>query len=108
MWAEDYDLDPSQSSMPPYFDLLLEYWPEDWDEEDEEEADEDESADDKPEGEISWRVQIEYVDETTQEITACGVYLMDRPKELYLAMLEYFEAETDNLYEEYTENFSLE
>ena len=93
MWAEDYDLNPSRSSIPPYFDLLPEYWPEDWDER---EIDEDEPEDDDPEGEVSWRVQIEYADETTQEITAYGVYLMDKPEELYLAMLEYFEPEIDD------------
>ena len=93
MWAEDYDLNPSRSSIPPYFDLLPEYWPEDWDER---EIDEDEPEDDDPEGEVSWRVQIEYADETTQEITAYDVYLMDKPEELYLAMLEYFEPEIDD------------
>ena len=93
MWAEDYDLNPSQRSIPPWFDLLPEYWPEDWDEE---EADEDEPGDDEPEGKVSWRVQIEYADETTQEITAYEVYLMDKPEELYLAMLEYFEPEIDD------------
>lgn len=93
MWAEDYDLNPSRSNIPPYFDLLPEYWPEDWDEE---EADEDEPGDDEPEGKVSWRVQIEYADETTQEITAYEVYLMDKPEELYLAMLEYFEPEIDD------------
>lgn len=108
MWAEDYDLNPSQRSIPPWFDLLPEYWPEDWDEEDEEETDDDEPTDYEPEGEISWRVQIEYADETTQEITAYGVYLTDRPEELYLAMLEYFEPETDDFDEEYTESIPLE
>ena len=108
MWAEDYDLNPSQRSIPPWFDLLPEYWPEDWDEEDEEETDDDEPTDYEPEEEISWRVQIEYADETTQEITAYGVYLTDRPEELYLAMLEYFEPETDDFDEEYTESIPLE
>lgn len=93
MWAEDYDLNSSRSSIPPYFDLLPEYWTENWDEE---EADEDEPENDEPEGEVSWRVQIEYADETTQEITAYDVYLMDKPEELYLAMLEYFEPETED------------
>lgn len=108
MWAEDYNLNPSQSSVPPRFDLLPEYWPEDWDEEDEEEAHDDEPAEDEPEDEISWRVQIEYADETMQEITACGVYLTDRPEDLYLEMLEYFEPETDDFDEEYTESIPLE
>ena len=93
MWAEDYDLNPSRSSILPCFDLLPEYWPEDLDEG---EDDGDGPEDDEPEGEVSWRVQIEYADETTQEITAYDVYLMDKPEELYLAMLEYFEPEIDD------------
>ena len=105
MWAEDYDLDPSLSSIPLYFDLLPEYWPEDADEE---ETDEDMLEDDEaePEGEISWRVQIEYADETKQEITAYEGYLIDKPAELYLALLEYFEPETDD-FDDYFEEDDL-
>lgn len=102
MWLEDYDLIPSRNSIPPYFDLLPEYWP------DEEEADEDFSDEDMPEGEICWRVQIEYANHTTQEILSYQDYLMDRPEELHLALLEYFEPETDDFDEEYAGNDLLE
>lgn len=103
MWPEDYDLIPSRNSIPPYFDLLPEYWPDEG-----EEADEDFLDEDVPEGEICWRVQIEYANHTTQEIVSYQDYLMDRPEELYLALLEYFEPETDDFDEEYTENAPLE
>ena len=103
MWPEDYDLAPSRNSVPPYFDLLPEYWPDE-----DEEADEDFSDEDMPEGEVCWRVQIEYANHTTQEIVSYQDYLMDRPGELYLALLEYFEPETDDFDEEYAENAPLE
>lgn len=102
MWPEDYDLAPSRNSVPPYFDLLPEYWPDEG-----EEADEDFSDEDMPEGEVCWGVQIEYANHTTQEIVSYQDYLMDRPEELYLALLEYFEPETDDFDEEYTENTLL-
>ena len=103
MWPEDYDLAPSRNSVPPYFDLLPEYWPDE-----DEEADEDFSDENMPEGEVCWRVQIEYANHTTQEIVSYQDYLMDRPEELYLALLEYFEPETDDFDEEYAENAPLE
>ena len=103
MWPEDYDLTPSRSSIPPYFDLLPEYWPDDWGEEEADEDDED-SCDEEgvpePEGEVSWRVNIEYSNHTSQEIVSYQEYLSDRPEELYLALLEYFVPEIDNLDEE--------
>ena len=103
MWPEDYDLIPSRNNIPPYFDLLPEYW-----QDEDEEADEDFWDEDVPEGEICWRVQIEYANHTTQEIVSYQDYLMDRPEELYLALLEYFEPETDDFDEEYAENAPLE
>ena len=54
MWEEDYSLAPFRNSIPPYFDLLPEYWPEEDEETGEELPDED-----VPEGEVCWRVQIE-------------------------------------------------
>ena len=93
----------SRSSIPPYFDLLPEYWPDDWGEEEADEDDED-SCDEEgvpePEGEVSWRVNIEYSNHTSQEIVSYQEYLSDRPEELYLALLEYFVPEIDNLDEE--------
>lgn len=110
MWPEDYDLTPSRNSVPPYFELLPEYWPDDWDEEEADEDDED-SCDDEdtqePESEASWRVNIEYSNHTSQEIVSYQDYLADRPEELYLALLEYFMPETDDFDEDYEEDSPL-
>jgi len=96
MWAEDYDLNPYRNSTPPYFDLLPEYWPDDdWMGEDEESVDDILNEDVRDE-EICWRVQIEYADHTAQEIVSYQDYLTDRPEELYLALLDYFEPETED------------
>ena len=65
MWPEDYNLAPSRNSVLPYFDLLPEYWPDK-----DEEADKDFSDEDMPEGEICWRMQIEYTNHTAQEIVS--------------------------------------
>lgn len=48
-----------------------------------------------PERAFSRRVRIEYTDHTTQEITSYESCLSDRPEELHLALLEYFEPSTD-------------
>lgn len=110
MWPEDYDLTPSCNSIPPYFELLPEYWPDDWDEEEADEDDED-SLDDEdvpePEGKASWRVNIEYSNHTSQEIVSYQDYLADRPEELYLALLEYFVPETDDFDDDYEEDSPL-
>ncbi len=68
MWAEDYDLNPSRNSIPPYFDLLPEFWRDDEDDEVERD-DEERSKNDAPGEEISWRVQIKYADRTEQNFT---------------------------------------
>ena len=110
MWPEDYDLTPSRSNIPPYFDLLPEYWPDDWEEEEADKDDED-SLDEEdvpePEGEVSWRVNIEYSNHTSQEIVSYQDYLADRPEELYLALLEYFVPETDDFDDDYEEDSPL-
>ena len=110
MWPEDYDLTPSRSNIPPYFDLLPEYWPDDWEEEEADKDDED-SLDEEdvpePEGEASWRVNIEYSNHTSQEIVSYQDYLADRPEELYLALLEYFVPETDDFDDDYEEDSPL-
>ena len=104
MWAEDYNLDPSRNSIPPYFDLLPEYWPdENWMDDEYEETDANPPDEDMPERDISWRVQIEYSDHTTQDITSYQDYLTDRPEELFLALLEYFVPETDDFDAEYND-----
>jgi len=86
MWPEDYDLDPGS---------LPEYSPDDWDEDVDEGLLEAEVPSAEPRREASWQVWIEYADQTTQEIISYQSYLTDRPEELYLAMLEYFEPEED-------------
>ena len=93
MWPEDYGLIHPRGSVPSDFELF----PDAWDEED--------SLDDEdtpePEGEASWRVDIEYSNHTSQEIVSYQDYLLERPEELYLALLEYFVPETDDFDEEY-------
>ena len=100
MWPEDYGLIHPRGSIPLDFELF----PDDWDEEEADEDDED-SLDDEDapelEGEASWRVDIEYSDHTSQEIVSYQDYLLERPEELYLALLEYFVPETDDFDEEY-------
>ncbi len=109
MWPEDYNLAPSRNSIPPYFELLPEYWPDDdWEDEDEDEETDKDISVPEPEGDASWRVKIEYADFTTQDIVSYQEYLTDRPEELYFAMLEYFEPEEDDFDEEYEEESPLE
>ena len=106
MWPEDYGLIHPRGSIPLDFELF----PDDWDEEEAGEDDED-SLDDEDapelEGEASWRVDIEYSNHTSQEIVSYQDYLLERPEELYLALLEYFVPETDDFDEEYEYDGSL-
>ena len=85
MWQEDYGLSPDRT------DPYLPVDPEDWDEDFEEE----EADDPALEIEASWRVQSEYADHTQQEIVSYEDYLPDRPEELYFALLDYFEPDTE-------------
>ena len=95
MWAEDYNLDPSRNRIPPYFELLPEYWPdEDWLDNEDEELDEGLTDENEPEREVRWRVHIEYSDHSKQDIDSYQDYLTGRPEELYYALLEYFVPET--------------
>ena len=95
MWPEDYDLDPASLSG---------CFQDDW----EGDADDDPPDEDialmEPEREASWRVWIEYADNTTQEILSYQDCLMDRPEELYLALLEYFEPDADEFSEDTAED----
>ncbi len=84
MWPEDYDLDPGS---------LLECCLDNWDEDADVELLEVEAPPADLGRKASWQVRIEYADQTTQEIISYQLYLTDRPEELYLAMLEYFEPE---------------
>lgn len=95
MWPEDYDLSPDDPFLSGlYLDLLPEFWPEGWGDEDDD-ADGD-PAGDAPEAEVYWRVQIEYADETSQEIVSYQDYLFDKPAELLFALSEYFEPDTED------------
>lgn len=99
MWPEDYDLDPD--SLEGCF----------WDVRDEDLYEgflEEEAPPVEPKGEASWLVQIEYADGTDQEIVSYQSYLSDRPEELYLALLEYFEPEEDEFSEDFDEDAPLE
>ena len=106
MWPEDYGLIHPRGSIPLDFELF----PDDWEEEEADKDDED-SLDEEdvpePEGEVSWRVNIEYSNHTSQEIVSYQDYLADRPEELYLALLEYFVPETDDFDDDYEEDSPL-
>jgi hypothetical protein len=80
MWEEDYNLGPND--IPPYFDLLPEFWPDD-------DCIDEDTEEDIPEEDVCWRVQIEYTDFSTHEIVSCQEGLPDRPEELYWAMMDY-------------------
>ena len=49
----------------------------------------------EPEGRPFWQVQVEYNNHTVQNISSYEDYLPDRPEELYLSLLEYFEPEDE-------------
>lgn len=89
MWPEDYNLDPESLSEYDVDDL------DDWDEEVDDNSLGENIAVVEPERDARWRVRIEYTDHTTQEIVSDQDYLDDRPEELYLALMEYFEPEED-------------
>ncbi|MCI8526911.1 MAG: hypothetical protein HFF17_13565 [Oscillospiraceae bacterium] len=97
MWPEDYNLTPSQG------------WPDDWEDEESEFDGEFESdeAIPEPEEDISWQVEIAYADHSTQEIVSYQGYLLDRPEELYHALLEYFQPEQEDFDVEYDEEASF-
>ena len=98
MWPEDYDLDPES---------LPEFYLGDWDEDADDGFLDENTALVEPERDASWRVWIEYADNTTQEILSYQDCLMDRPGELYLALLEYFEPEADEFSEDFSEDGSF-
>lgn len=49
----------------------------------------------EPEGSPSWRAQVEYTNQTKQDISGYHEYLPERPEELYFSLLEYFEPEEE-------------
>lgn len=99
MWPEDYYLD-SESLTGCFWDI--------WSEEVDEDFLKVEAPPAEPKGEASWQVQIEYADGTTQKILSYQSYLSDRPEELYISLLEYFEPEEDEFSEDFDEDAPLE
>lgn len=102
MWEEDYNLAPDDYSDVPYFDLLPEYWSDDWydEDEDEDEGEDNEQADTASKAEIYWRVRLEYAASPDQEIISYQDYLYDKPDELFWALMEYFSPESDDDFDE--------
>ena len=88
MWEQDYCLNPDEDDV--FTDIFLE---EGIYEDELEEGEEERLI--EPEGRPSWRVQVEYSNHTVQDISSYEDYLSDRPEELYLSLLEYFEPEEE-------------
>lgn len=89
MWEQDYCLNPDEENYDPFLE-----WEEGFFMEDLEERLEIQPPK-EPEGSPSWRVQVEYMNHTEQDICSYEDYLPDRPEELYLSLLEYFEPEDE-------------
>ena len=89
MWEQDYCLNPDED------DFFTDIFPEEGiyidDLEEKEEA-----LPAEPEGRPSWQVHIEYSNHTVQDICSYEDYLPDRPEELYLSFMEYFEPDEDS------------
>ena len=47
----------------------------------------------KPDGGLSWRIQVEYSNHMAQDTCSYDDYLPERPGELYFSLLEYFNIE---------------
>ena len=103
VWEEDYQLGPDTPFADiPDLDLLPEYWADseddDWPEDDAPEQEESEQ-----EAEIYWCVKIEYADGAEQEIVSYQDNLFDKSDELFFALREYFQPETDDFPEDFEE-----
>ncbi|GFI24083.1 hypothetical protein IMSAGC011_02879 [Lachnospiraceae bacterium] len=89
MWEQDYCLNPDEDDF--FTDILL---GEGIYEDDLEEKEEALPA--EPEGRPSWQVHIEYSSHTVQDISSYVECLPERPEELYLTFMEYFELDEDD------------
>ena len=89
MWEQDYCLNPDEDDF--FTDILLEEGIYIDDLEEKEEA-----LPAEPEGRPSWQVHIEYSNHTVQNISSYEDCLPDRPEELYLSFMEYFEPDEDS------------
>ena len=89
MWEQDYCLNPDEEDYDPFLDGEEGFFMEDLEDRLEIQPPKE------PEGSPSWRVQVEYTNHTGQDICSYNDYLSDRPEELYLSLVEYFEQEDE-------------
>ena len=89
MWEQDYCLNPDED------DFFTDIFPEEGIYIDDLEE-KDEALPAEPEGRPSWQVHIEYSNHAVQDICSYEDYLPDRPEELYLSFMEYFEPDEDS------------
>ena len=90
MWKQDYCLNPDEDDL--FTDILLleeGIYVDDLEEK-------EEALPAEPKGRPSWQVHIKYSNHTVQDISSYEDYLPDRPEELYLSFMEYFESEKDD------------
>lgn len=88
MWEQDYCLNPDEDDF--FTDILPG--------EGTYAVDLEEKEDDlptEPQGRPFWQVQVEYSNHTVQNISSYEEYLPNRPEELYLSLLKYFESEDE-------------
>lgn len=89
MWEQDYCLNPDEEDYDPFLEGEEGFFMEDLEDRLEIQPPKE------PEGSPSWRVQVEYTNHTEQDMCSYNDYLSDRPEELYLSLLEYFEPEEE-------------
>lgn len=89
MWEQDYCLFPDEGEDDPLLYLDEDFFMEGLE-------DSGEVLQPKePEGSPTWRVQVEYANHTKQETSGYTEYLPERPEELYITLMEYFEPEDE-------------
>ena len=89
MWEQDYYLNPDEEDYDPFLNGEEDFFMEDL------EGRLEIQPPKEPEGSPSWRVQVEYTNHTEQDICSYNDCLSDRPEELYLSLVEYFEPEEE-------------
>ena len=91
MWERDYCLNPDEEDYDPFPGGEEDFFMEDLGDGLEIQPQQE------PEGSPSWRVQVEYTNHTEQDICSYEDCLPDRPEEMYLSLLDYFEPEDEEL-----------
>ena len=92
MWEQDYCLNHDEEDYDPFLDGEEDFLMEDLEDRLEIQPPKE------PEGSPSWWVQVEYANHTEQDICSYNDYLPDRPEELYLSLVEYFEPEEEGFW----------